>query len=100
ARRPQALVGVRRRHADVDERDGRAVRAHLQHQLLGRPRLADDLETGPLAEEDRVVCEHDAHTPVYSRMPDGPFAPGAHVRSCGEIATPRHTAVEPGAGDP
>ena len=71
ARGAQPLVGVRRRHADVDERDVRAVRAHLQHQLVGRPGLPDDVEPGlleqsrdPLAEQNRIVGENDAHGPV------------------------------------
>ena len=68
ARGPQPLVGVRRRHPDVDDRDVRAVGAHLQHQLLGVARLPDDLEArvleqprDPLAQEHRVVGQHDAH---------------------------------------
>ena len=67
-RRPQTLVGLRRRHADVDDRHVRAVRAHLQHQLVGVPGLADDLEAGvleqagdPLAEQHGVLGQHDAH---------------------------------------
>ena len=66
-RRAQALVRVRRRHADVDERDVRRVGAHLQHQLVRVPRLADDLEAAVLeqtgdafAQEDGVLRQDDA----------------------------------------
>src|SRR5205823_14400928 len=47
-RSPKALVRVRRRHADVDDRHLRAVRPHPQEQLLGVPRLPHDLEAGIL----------------------------------------------------
>ncbi len=78
-RRLQPLVGVRRRHADVDDRDVRLVRAHLQQQLFGVARLTDDLETAvfeqacdALPEEDRVLREHDP-CPLSLRLVVHPF---------------------------
>src|SRR5215212_1331792 len=44
--RAQALVGMRRRHADIDDRHVRRVAPHLEHQLVGVPRLPDDVEAG------------------------------------------------------
>ena len=44
ARGPQALVGVRRRHPDVDDRDVRPVGADLAQEVLGVAGLADDLQ--------------------------------------------------------
>ena len=41
---PQPLVGVRRRHSHVDDRDIRPMRADLAQQILAVARLADDLE--------------------------------------------------------
>ena len=65
-RRPQALVGLRRWHADVRDHDVGRVAAHLEQQVVGGRRLADDLETGvgeqprdPLAQEHGVLGEHD-----------------------------------------
>ncbi len=64
----QPLVGVRRRHADVDDRDVGAVHRHVAEEVVGRSRLRDHLVAGlreqprdPLAEEDGVVGEHDPH---------------------------------------
>ena len=39
ARRAQALVGVRRRHLDVDDRDVGPVQPDVAEQVLGRSRL-------------------------------------------------------------
>ena len=57
---------MRRRHADVDDRNVRLVHRHVPQQVLGRPRLGDDLESGlleqardTLAQEHGVVGEHD-----------------------------------------
>src|SRR5262249_18601258 len=68
ARGAQALVGVRRRHADVDDRDLGAVGTHLEEELLRVARLADHLEArvleqtrDALAEKHGVFGEHDAH---------------------------------------
>jgi hypothetical protein len=47
-RRDEPLVGVRGRHADVDDRDVGVVGADLQQQLLGVAGLADDLEAAVL----------------------------------------------------
>ena len=58
----QALVGVGRRHADVDDGDVGLVRRDLAQQVLGVARLADDLDAGlleqprdALAQQHRVV---------------------------------------------
>src|SRR5438105_7583225 len=63
----KALVGVRRRHLDVDDRDVGLVRADLQQQIVSRAALTDDLEPrlleqarDALAEQHRVVGEDDA----------------------------------------
>ena len=70
-RRHEALVGVRGRHADVDDGDVGLVHAHLAHELVGRARLGHDLEAAvreqprdALAEEHRVISEHDAHVAI------------------------------------
>ena len=71
ARRAQALVGVGRRHADVDQGDvGRGLVDRPQ-QLLGRRRLARDGDPGlaqqggdALADEEVVVGDHDAQAKV------------------------------------
>ena len=64
----QALVGVRRRHADVDDRDVGLVGAHLAQQLVGVAGLADDVEARVLeqardarAQQHRVLGEDYAH---------------------------------------
>ena len=63
----QALVGVGRRHADVDDRNVGLVHGHVAQQVVGRPGLADDDEADfleqphdPFAQEHRVVGDHDA----------------------------------------
>jgi hypothetical protein len=63
----QSLVGLRRRHPDIDDRDIGAVRADLQQQIFGGAALADDLESrvleqtrDPLAQKYGVVGEDDA----------------------------------------
>src|SRR5262249_43733024 len=76
-RRPQALVRMRRRHADVHDRDIGALLLHLAQQLVGIARLADNFEAGlgeqashALAEEQRVVGDHDTHgISALSRVP-------------------------------
>ena len=62
----QTLVGVGRRHPDVDDRDVRLVLADGGEQLRGVAGLGDDLEAGlgeqagdALAQEDRVVGQGD-----------------------------------------
>ena len=64
--RAQALVGVGRRHPDVDDRDVRVLLADRGEELRGVAGLGDDLETGlgeqagdALPQEDRVVSERD-----------------------------------------
>ena len=65
AGRPDPLVGLGRRHANVDDRDVGVVAAHLEHQLVGVPCLPDDLDLRlleqprePLAQQRRVVGDH------------------------------------------
>ena len=96
-RRAQALVRVRRRHADVDERDVRRVGAHLQHQLVGVAGLADDLEAAvleqprdALAQQDGVLGEDDAQARFSGSSPT--TSPGS--RSSAER---REVKLEPGA---
>ena len=62
--RPQALVGVGRRHPDVHDGDVGSMLADGGEQLVGRAGLGDDLEPGlgeqprdALAQEERVVGE-------------------------------------------
>ena len=64
---PKALVRVRRRHADVDDRDVGLVHRDVAEQVLRVARLRDDLEPRFLEqprhafpEEDRVVGDDDA----------------------------------------
>src|SRR5262245_33274663 len=64
---PDALVGLRGRHADVDDRDVGLVAPHLEQELVGVARLADDLDARlleqprqPLPQERRVVRDHGA----------------------------------------
>src|SRR5262249_4043541 len=64
----QALVGLRRRHPDVDDGDVGRVLLDARYQLVGGSRGRDDLEpvvgqeTGdPLAQQQRVVRDHYAH---------------------------------------
>ena len=63
----QALVGVRRRHAHVDDGDVGLVGADLAQQVLGVAGLAGDLEARlleqareTLAQQHGVVGDHDA----------------------------------------
>src|SRR5581483_1388006 len=67
ARGADPLVGLRRRHADVDDRDVGRVAPHLEQELLGVPRPADDLDPRlleqarePLAQQGRVVRDDGA----------------------------------------
>src|SRR4030095_2471381 len=72
-RRSQALIRVRRWHADVDDRDLRLVHADVAQQILGVPGLRDDLEPR-LAEEarDALAQEHRAVGEDYGdRVPEG-----------------------------
>ena len=80
-RRAQALVGVRRRHADVEHADVRAVLLDRLQQRLGVRHGGDDLEPAvvqqPLqagAQEQRVLGDQDAHGSSARTMvgpPDG-----------------------------
>ena len=65
--RPQPLIGLRRRHPDVHDRNVRLVHRDVAQQILGVAGLRDDVEAGlheqpgdSLAQEHRVVGEHDA----------------------------------------
>src|SRR5262245_59754740 len=68
ARGDEPLVGVGRRHADVDDRDVRPPRRHLAQQLRRVAGLADDLDAGvgeqaceARPHEHHVVGDHYAH---------------------------------------
>ena len=77
-RGPEALVGVGRRHPDVDDRDVGVVLADGDEERVGVADLGDDLEAGldqqpgdPLAQEERVVGqdEPEGHAP-FDECPD------------------------------
>ncbi len=64
----EALVGVRRRHADVGDCDVGPFEADVPEEALGVLRLADDVDAclleevhDPLAREHRVLCDDYAH---------------------------------------
>src|SRR5262249_18968166 len=84
-RRPQALVRVGRRHADVHDRDIGALLLHLAKQLVRVARLANDFEPRlgeqtrhSLAQEHGVVGDHDTQgISALSRVP----APGGLSRT-------------------
>jgi hypothetical protein len=59
----EALVGVRRRHPDIDDRDIGLVLADRGQERGSLPCLGDDLDPGlaeqagePFTEQDGVVC--------------------------------------------
>ena len=56
--RTDSLVGVRRWHADVDDRDVRALVLDQHHQLLGIARFPDHLAPC-LAEQPHDACAHE-----------------------------------------
>ena len=67
-RRDEPLVGVRRRHLDVDDRDLRPGELDLAPKLLRRSYLAHDLEPcfgqkppEPFPEQHLVVGDYDSH---------------------------------------
>ena len=89
ARRLDALVGLRRRHADVDDRHVRVVAAHLQQQLVGGPGLADDLDPGlgqqprqALPQQRRVLGDHRPQAVIVG--PDVPERRKVLVQIVGE----------------
>ena len=66
--RAQPVVGVFRRHPDVDDRHVRFVRTNLPQQILGVARLGDDFDSrlgeqpdGALPQQHGVVGDHYAH---------------------------------------
>ena len=69
AGRDEALVRVRRRHPDVDDRDVGARELHAAEQLVGRRRpcrrprwpASDEQALEPLAKQRLVVGDHDPH---------------------------------------
>ena len=86
-RGPQALVGVRRRHPHVDDRDVRAVLDDGGHQRVAVPDRRHDRAAGlveqpdqPLAQQHRVVREDDSElcwlwtSPSQSGRPAGTSA--------------------------
>ena len=87
-RRPEALVGVGRRHPDVDDRDVRAMLADGLQERVGVAGLGDDLEAGlgqqprdPLAQQERVVGEDEPQG--HARLEQGPDAPRRTARPWG-----------------
>src|SRR5215217_8109305 len=65
---PRSLVGLRRREADVEDRDVRPRARDLRACLGLRRRFADDVKARvfqdtheSLTQEHRVFCDHDAH---------------------------------------
>src|SRR3954447_26545140 len=64
----QSLVGLRRRHADVEDRDVGRARRHLFQEVLGGRALPDDVEAGlaeqphdALAQENIIVGDDHPH---------------------------------------
>jgi hypothetical protein len=62
------VIGMHRRHSDVDDRDIRLVRPPLAHEVLGVARLRDYLKSGvpeqardPLPQEQRILGQDYAH---------------------------------------
>ena len=93
-RRAQSLVGERRRHPDVDDRDVGLVLLDLAQQLLAGRRLRHHVDPGApqerddaLAHERAVVRDHDAHgSSAVTTVP----APGGLVTSrCPSSASTR-----------
>ena len=75
--RDEPLIRVGRRHPDVDDRHVGLVHRDVAQQVVGRPRLGDDLEPGllqeardALAQEHGVVGEH--HPPCVAELQDRP----------------------------
>src|SRR3954451_4447758 len=58
--RTQTLVGLRRRHADVDQRDVGLVCADLAQQVLRVSGLADDVHAGLLQQAYDALTQQDA----------------------------------------
>jgi hypothetical protein len=95
--RADALLGERRRHPDLDDRDvGRALADRLE-QIIHGGRLADDIESrapqqrgNPLAYHQDVIGEDNAHGPSAASLTacrrtvnrfDEPANPAAQVVS-------------------
>ena len=105
----RAFVRLRRRHADVDDRDIRLVAANRVLQLVGIGRLGENLEAAlgedagePFAKEGRVLGDHYSHgiSPMIRVPPPGGLStmrrpPWASTRS----ASPRRP-VPPSAAAP
>src|SRR5262249_23111465 len=69
----QPLVGLRRRHPDIDDGNVGVVATDLEQEVVGGGRLAYDLEPGiaekagdPLAQENRVLCDRDAKSALVA----------------------------------
>ena len=110
-RRAQALVGVRRRQADVDDRDVRREAADLPQQLVGVVALGDHVEAGvaeqpreTLAQQDAVLGDRYAHgISARTRVPPPAGRPDAQpaaerLDAVGEAAQAR-AALGVGAAD-
>ena len=100
ARRAQALVGVGRRHADVDDRHVGLVGADLAQQVLPVAGLAGDLEAGlleqarePLAQQDGVVGDNDADGVAHTGISARRRVPAPSGERSGEVAVERGDAI-------
>ena len=89
-----ALVGLRRRHADVHDRHVGLVLVDRGEQLLGVGRLGDDLDAlaaderrDALAQQPAVVGDHDAHG--RSAVTTVPAPGGLRMRSVPSSAATR-----------
>src|SRR4051812_10370381 len=107
ARRADPLVGERRRHADVDDRQVRLVLAHRAAQAVGVVHGGGDLVPGvleqagqPVAKQRLVLCDHYSHgssavttVPPPTALPTRRRPPSAATRS------PSPTRPEPPSAD-
>src|SRR5215472_13224963 len=95
----EALIGVGGRHLDIDDRDVGAGQLDFAAQLLGRARLADDVEAGlgqqavqPVPQKHLIVRDHHSHG-ISARSfarPSGPcttatLPSSAPTRSCRSV---------------
>ena len=104
-RRPQPIVRIRRRHADIHHRHLGLVRRDLAHELRGVARLADDLEAPlfqqpheALPQQHRVVRNHYPHGDPASRPPRLPSGPKRWKGPPSSSRLPTVTVRLPSAG--
>src|SRR5581483_1341224 len=96
----ETLVSEGGWHANVDDRDGRLVRAHFEQQIFGSTGLADDVEAclgedarESLAQQHRVVGENDARPLdvrrfAHDRILTGSAAAGASSPARAMLGSP------------